>query len=327
MGRGISQIVKKKAFWIIAGLVLGVILAVVIFACTHQKKYYNVRNEESFSQWHDRIIYKGSKYHRNKDISPILFLGVDHADGLDDAIYMGRSGRSDTIYVFLLNNKEKTNTLLSVSRDTMTEVDVYNPEGEYYFSGVMQVTMQYAYGKNAKNSCKLAEQTISELLFNLDFDAYVSVNLEAITKVVDMLGGLTITMPEDYSYIDPRYTQGAELTLNSWEVEWLLRYRDATQLESNDDRMKRQTLLIETVAGELKSRGISSSISDILKIAKEDITTNAGLGKIKKIATYQLSENRYTVPGETRAGSIHAEFYVDNNALMDLLVELFYIQE
>ena len=327
MGRGISQIVKKKAFWIISGLVLVAILAVVIPVSVRQKKYYNITNEESFSQWHDRIIYKGSKYHRNKDISPILFLGVDHADGLEDAIYMGRSGRSDTIYIFLLNKKDKTVTLLSMSRDTMTEVDVYNPEGEYYFSGVMQVTMQYAYGKNAKNSCKLAEQTISEVLFHLDFDAYIAVNLEAITKVVDMLGGLTITMPEDYSYIDPRYIAGAELTLNSWEVEWLLRYRDLTQLESNDIRMKRQALLIETVADELKSRGISSSISDILKIAKEDITTNAGLGTIKKIATYQLSEDIYKVPGETRAGSIHAEYYVDNNALMDLLVELLYVQD
>lgn len=304
----------------------GIIAAVIIFS-TSDRKYYSVNDAESFSRWHQKIFYKGNKYHKNKDISPILFLGVDHADGLEDAIYLGRGGRSDTIYVFLLNKKEKTNTLLSISRDTMTEVDVYNPEGRYYYSGVMQVTMQYAYGNSDKNSSQLAEKTISELLYDLDFDAYLSVNLEAITKVIDTLGGLTITMPEDYSYIDPRYTQGAILTLTGWEVEWLLRYRDKSQLESNDERMRRQTVLLKTAVEKLKSMGLRSMFSDMLKIAKEDITTNAGLGTIKKIATYDISDDKYNVPGENRAGDIHAEFYVDEPALMDLLVDLFYIQE
>lgn len=66
---------------------------------------------------------------------------------------------------------------------------------------------------------------------------YLSVNLDAIGDVIDILGGLTITMLEDYSYIDPSYTKGAVVTLDSWGVEWLLRYRDKSQLESNDDRM------------------------------------------------------------------------------------------
>ena len=317
----------KKNLLICAAVILAGIIAALLIIFIPNSKYYSVADADSFSKWHQKIIYKGNRYHRNKDISPVLFLGVDHADGLDDAIYMGRGGRSDTIYVFLLNKKEKTNTLLSISRDAMTEVDVYNPEGEYYYSGVMQVTMQYAYGNSDKNSSLLAEKTISELLYGLDFDAYLSVNLEAIGAVIDMLGGLTITMPEDYSYIDPRYTKGAALTLNSWEVEWLLRYRDKSQLESNDDRMERQTMLLETAVAELKNRGILSMLSDILDVAKTHITTNAGLGTIKRIASYDISEERYSVPGENRAGEIHAEFYIDEPALMDLLVELLYVRE
>lgn len=323
----IKKYLQKKYIFIVAAVLLAGIIAAILIICIPNNKYYGVYDAKSFSEWHQKIVYKGNRYHRNKDISTVLFLGVDHADGLDDDIYLGRGGRSDTIYVFLLNKKEKTTTLLSISRDTMTEVDVYNPEGRYYYSGVMQVTMQYAYGNSDKNSSELAEKTISELLYDLDFDAYLSVNLDAIGDVIDMLGGLTITMPEDYSYIDPRYTKGATLTLNSWEVEWLLRYRDITQLESNEVRMKRQTMLIETALEELKNRGVLSMISDILAVAKKNITTNAGLGTIKNLASYQLAEDRYSVPGENRAGEIHAEFYVDEPALMDLLVKLFYIQE
>lgn len=319
--------IQKKHILIIAAVALTGIITILLILFIPDSKYYNITDTETFSKWHQKIIYKGHYYHKNKDISPILFLGVDHADGLDDAIYLGRGGRSDTIYVFLLNKKEKTTTLLSISRDTMTEVDVYNPEGRYYYSGVMQVTMQYAYGNNDKTSTLLSEKTISELLYNLDFDAYLSVNLEAIGDVINMLGGLTITMPEDYSYIDPRYTKGAELTLDSWEVEWLLRYRDKSQLESNDDRMKRQTTLIMTAMEELKQKDILSMIPAILRMTKKNITTNAGLGTIKKLASYEISEDRYSVPGENRAGDIHAEFYVDEPALMDLLVELLYVKE
>lgn len=321
------QKLKKKLIWIIGGLVLAGILAVVVIVSAHPGKYYRITDIEGFSQWHNKIIYKGAKYHKNKDISPILFLGIDHAYVQDDAIYLGRGGRSDAIYVFLMNKKEKTITLLAVSRDSMTEVDVYNPEGEYYFSGVMQVTMQYAYGSSPEKSCKLSEKTISEMLLNLDFDAHISVSLTAVSKVVDMLGGITITMPDDYSWIDPRFAKGAIVTLNGEDADLLLHKRDITQLESNNDRMKRHTLLIETVVKELKDMGIVSHLSDILKIAKEDISTNAGLGKIRKLATYELSEEHYTVPGDTRAGTEHAEFYVDDYALMDLLIDLLYVKE
>lgn len=316
---------RIRVILIIAVGVLIVISALIIAICK-SNRFVVVNSEKLFRQWNEKIIYKGQRYKKNKDISPILFLGVDHADGLDDAVYLGRGGRSDTIYVFLLNKKEKTNTLLSISRDAMTEVDVYNPEGRYYYSGIMQVTMQYAYGNSDKNSSQLAEKTISELLYDLDFDAYLSVNLDAVSDVVDMLGGMTITMPEDYSYIDPRYKKDEELTLDSWEVEWLLRYRDKSQLESNDDRMKRQTVLLETAVEELKARGILSMVSEILDLTKNNITTNAGVETIKKIASFPISKDSYSVPGDNRAGEIHAEFYVDGKALMDLLVKLFYIR-
>jgi len=91
--------------------------------------------------------------------------------------------------------------------------------------------------------------------------------------------------------------------------------------------MERQTMLLETAVAELKNRGILSMLSDILDVAKAHITTNAGLGTIKRIASYDISEERYSVPGENRAGEIHAEFYVDEPALMDLLVELLYVRE
>ena len=66
---------------------------------------------------------------------------------------------------------------------------------------------------------------------------------------------------------------------------------------------------------------------NILDVAKTHITTNAGLRTIKRIASYDISGERYSVPGENRAGGIHAEFYVDESALMDLLVELLYVPE
>ena len=78
---------------------------------------------------------------------------------------------------------------------------------------------------------------------------------------------------------------------------------------------------------ELKNRGILSMIPDLLQLAKEDITTNAGLSTIKKLASYDIAEECYSVPGENKAGEIHAEFYVDQDELMDMLVELFYIRE
>ena len=46
---------------------------------------------------------------------------------------------------------------------------------------------------------------------------------------------------------------------------------------------------------------------------------------LSELVTYEFDESRmYTVPGETRMGEVYEEFYVDDDALYDLIIQVFY---
>ena len=45
--------------------------------------------------------------------------------------------------------------------------------------------------------------------------------------------------------------------------------------------------------------------------------------QIKALGSYSLADEPITLPGSDKAG-IHDEYYVDEKALQDLLIELFY---
>jgi hypothetical protein len=46
---------------------------------------------------------------------------------------------------------------------------------------------------------------------------------------------------------------------------------------------------------------------------------------VSSLLSYDFSEERmYTVPGETDAGAEYEEYYVDEDAFYDLIIQLFY---
>ena len=91
----------------------------------------------------------------------------------------------------------------------MTDIDIYDANGNYYTSVNAQLATQYAYGNAEQSSCWAKKKTVSELLFDLPIDGYVSLNIDAISTMNDAVGGVEITIPEDYTVIDP----------GSWQVD------------------------------------------------------------------------------------------------------------
>ena len=66
-----------------------------------------------------------------------------------------------------------------------------------------QIALQYAYGDGGRKSCWLTKNAVSELLYGVKIDAYLAMTIEGIAKATDLIGGVTLTVPEDYTDIDP----------------------------------------------------------------------------------------------------------------------------
>ena len=275
--------------------------------------------------WEGTVTVDGTTYRRRTDLKTVLFLGVDNSDTYefkDDLI--GNNGRSDAIMLFLMDTKTGTTDLLTISRDTITEVDVYDGKGELQFSNPMQITLQYSFGNSPKRSCFLTQRTVSELLYGARIDGYFSLTMDGIPVIVDELGGITVTLPEDYSYIDSGYTMGATITLDGTQAERFVRYRDINEFGSNEQRNERQSWFVTELFSQIRNMDdVDGMVDHLLEIADKYIETNLDAETMMRFLHSTLSQT-YKVPGEVRAGEFHNEYYVDEDGLRDLVLQLFY---
>lgn len=274
--------------------------------------------------WDSTIVRGGVTYRLNPALQTILFLGADDGGTSVPGVAPGEGRRADTILLLLLDDQKQEIRLLAISRDTIAEVDVYAANGDYAYTAPTHINMQYFYGDSPTRSCYLMKRTVSRLLFGMRMDGSLALNAKGIITIVDQLGGLTVTIPDDYTEVDPRYLAGARLTLTGKETEHLLRYRDTSTRGSNEDRVERQVRLIKALVNKLQAGTGLRRLEQLLESAGSDVCSDLDAETLKKLVTYHLNPETLTLPGTVVAGDSHDEFHVDNAALQELLIELYY---
>lgn len=190
----------------------------------------------------------------------IALFGVDsRGEGSDMGV-----NNSDTIIIASINNDTKAVKLVSVYRDTLLNIgnSSYQKANAAYMAGG-------------------ASQAVSMLNTNLDLQIqdYVTVDMNALVKVIDLLGGLTIEMTadevvhmnnycvetseitgEDYTRIEPEVA--GVYDLNGVQATSYARIRYTAGLDF--ERTERQRLILQKLVQKAKksSLGTLSSIMD-----------------------------------------------------------------
>ena len=330
--KSVHDLSKKKKLAIkLTGIgILLAVLAVLIVVVVNKQKSLTTAPQGESSQttaqeedWASTITYKGSTYKKNENISTVLFLGVDSSEKVEFNDVIGTGGRADTIILFIVDSENKTVQMLSVSRNTMTTVDVYKKNGDYGYSGVMQVTMQFAYSDSLARGSYLMRNKISDVLCGITIDDYFTMTLDGIAAIVDELGGVTITIESDCTDIDPSYTEGAAVTLDGSAAEKFVRYRDTDTAGSNEDRVARQAWFIKQFFSQFKNIS-KSRLADILDSVEKYIETDMYADDISDLMKFSFKDESLVAPGESASGLLHDEFYIDNDRLQDLLIDLLY---
>lgn len=272
------------------------------------------------------ITYNGKKYEYNSQLRTMLFMGVDKDEEVTVKDITGRSGQADCLILLVLDPDQKTTTLLEISRDSMSDVKIYGMNGDYMATEVTQIATQYAYGDGENRSCHLTRDAVSNLLYDIPIHDYLSLNMAGIIPIVDQIGGVEITVPEDYTAIDPLFVQGSTITLNGELAEKYIRSRDIEVLGSNNQRMERQTQFVQALLEKVKSTedGGGAMLRQFWSAGQPYITTDVSLDMMEKTASYDMNPEILKVPGEVRAGAEHDEFHVDNAGLQEMIINIFY---
>lgn len=339
---GRKNVNRKSSVYLIVGVI--VVFCLVICAgtlfwvqATQKKTQINVKKDASFDTVSEKgqdsddsngndITYKGKRYEYNRDIKTLLFLGIDKKGELQSTKYPGEGGQSDCIILIAMNRKDKTFQVFQISRNAMTDVDVYSADGKYMLTTKTQLTLQYSYGDGKKKSVWLTKKAVSNLMYGIPIDYSIAMDIAGVPVINDMLGGIKITVPEDYTNIDPAFKKGSTITLTGEQAERYVRYRDTTVTGSNNQRMERQTQFVMALMSQLKnaSKKDTTLYAKLLTGSNPYFITDMSADEILSLSNYDMNGQIQTIPGKEIAGEKHDEFYVDDPKLQEIVVKTFY---
>ena len=181
----------------------------------------------------------GVTYRRRTDLTTILVMGIDHDSEVEaEGSYQG--GQADFQRLIVIDSKDKTVRQLKIDRDTMAEVTVLGMLGNPVGTTQMQISLAHGFGDGKEESCEYAREAVEGLLLGESIDFYVAMNMDGISELNDLAGGVTVTLEDDFSSIDPAMTKGTTLTLHGDQAETFVRSRMTVGDGTNASRMERQ---------------------------------------------------------------------------------------
>jgi len=102
---------------------------------------------------------------------------------------------------------QKWRKLLSVDRNTVTPVRSLADDGTYLATTDIQLSLAHSMGPDQNMRAENTVDAVSTLLKGQKIDGYAMINMSAIQVVNDMVGGVTVTIEDDFSERDKRKLQ------------------------------------------------------------------------------------------------------------------------
>ena len=201
---------------------------------------------------------------KDNDSFSVLLLGIDNgAYGRGTEV-----GRSDTMLVVTVNEKLGKTTIVSIPRDSYTEIIGYGTNDK--------INHAYAFGQE-----KMSINSVQNML-NLPIDYYVTVDMGGLMGLVDAVGGLDITPVLTFTYEGESFTEGE---FRHVDGEAALRYARMRYDDPEGDmgRQKRQQYVIQKLVEKLLNITSVTRYEEILKTLENSVRTNFTLDKLLSI--------------------------------------------
>ena len=189
----------------------------------------------------------------------VLLLGVDEREG--------DKGRSDTMIVLSVNPSKTKIKMLSIPRDTRTEMI-----GKGFDD---KINHAYAFG-----GPEMSMATVENLL-DIPLDYYVKINMEGFKDIVDAVDGVTVNNTTAFTYDGTTFNEGF-INLNGDEA---LKYARMRKQDKDGDfgRQNRQRQVIQSIIKKGANVSSLTKYDDILEALGKNIETNLSLSEMMDI--------------------------------------------
>lgn len=278
------------------------------------------------------ILYQGIWYAPRSDVETVLVLGLDRSERAGIGM-TGNYAQSDLMLLLEIDRTNEQCRVIHLNRDTMAEIQDFDDYGRPAGTYTAQLTLAYAhaqaYTRNDTTACLSAVKAVSELLYGVKIDHYITLTMDGLMELNDLAGGVEVEIKDDFSAADPTLVQGERVTLlgehalNYVRARWYV--GDSTNLERME-RQKEYLLALEeklSVLADQDDEFIMSSLLSVNDYMNSDCTIQQLSALAEDIRAYPIE--RYVSPeGEAEQVGDVMGFYVDENDLQRLVIEDFY---
>lgn len=288
-------------------------------------------NSVNMGSGYRNIVCDGKEYQYNTLVRTILLAGIDSEGAIGEGSYTD-APRADSIYLAVLNAENGQLTILAFDRDTMAEMHRYTVNGKDRGTYTSHICLAYTYGDGGKVSCENLRDAVSDVLGGIPVQEYLVMNRTSLARAGELVGDVSLVVPNgDLEALYPDYYEGAQVQVGGEMLEPFLRYRDTDTAFSNAGRMERQQVYIrgflEKFQGRLKKdpKKLWEEFAGVEDAFQTSITRNKYLSMAKLLKQTDFTQDCiWTIPGERMEGELHDEFYVDEEAVKEKVLELFY---
>lgn len=319
-----------------AGMVAALVaLALTLFIGV---RWLDKRQEkpETLGDYRQRLAYEnlievdGVSYRPRQRLTTVLLMGVDSDPDVAASVGYRRGGQADFLRLVVIDAAKKRISQIQLDRDTMTPITIIGVLGDRSGVRTAQLALAHAFGDGQAQSCELTVEAVSNLLLGIQIDFYTAMNMNGISVLNDAVGGVTVTLEDDFSAQDGAMVKGATLTLTGDQAELFVRSRQSIGEGTNQERMRRQQTYVSALRTQINRRQSENDnfISELYDELSPHIVTNLSKGRLINeawfAADYEHGET-YSLQGVHEIGKTgFMQFIPDDEALQRLVLELFY---
>lgn len=317
---------KNKLKYIIFPIVAVLLIAaILIFAIlwdrgSGDKLEYDLRNGE--------IEYNGKTYVQRYDIDTLLVMGLDAMLQNSDGDSYNNKNQADFLMLLVFDNTNKSYFAIQVNRDTVVEMDVLGLNGKKVGTVEKQIALAHTYGDGGKTSNTNTANAVSELFCGVDVDNSMSLTLETVTLVNDLVGGVEVELLDDFSAIDPSWVKGEKVLLKGDAALTYVRARQGVEDGTNANRMKRQQQYIDALQAAVMQRieETPEFAIELNNAIEGYVLSDCSVQKLDVIGD-KLQEYEFVgiknLDGKTAVVDDLVEFYPDEDELIKTVIESF----
>ena len=316
-----------KGLGIAAGvLILGIaVIGVVLGMADH----YRI-NSDSSTDSRETITYKNETYVKKGNLETYLIAGIDAPGKVEKVTEYDGTGQCDVLAVIVRDRSTDQCKLLSIDRNTITAVKSLDNDGTYLDTTDIQLSLAHAMGFDQQVRAENTVDAVSHLLGDQKIDGYAMVNMGAIQVVNDMVGGVTVTIEDDFTDRDPTLKKGETVTLMGEHAENYVRGRKEVADGSNQNRMSRQSNYEEAFKPAFRSKCAENSKFplEVYHAMEDYMTTNISAKKFCRLAILMSDENQDEKVSISGTYGLDEDdwqtFTPDEDSLQETILELFY---